>query len=237
MDEERPLLPFNPGTAALLALVRKFTTDRVLDGLRGDGGTVLKTSLDHTKEAALQVALAGVQAMIPASPADLAKPFSAESNELKSVAFCQIIFPSRICLKLQTSRLIKTPQGGTRQSPSLNELPSEVVAKADFTLLNRRFSLAVPTHQNHLRRRARRRRPRCGRGSIAATTATAAPHDQRGWIRSNCATSSLCDVELGYACAAANVGRGRRTSSANRSDRESYRGDGDADCYHGMSPG
>ncbi len=77
MDEERPLLPFNPGTAALLALVRKFTTDRVLDGLRGDGGTVLKTSLDHTKEAALQVALAGVQAVIPASPADLAKPFSA----------------------------------------------------------------------------------------------------------------------------------------------------------------
>ena len=56
-----------PGTAALFALVRKFTADRVLDGLRGEGGTVLKTSLDHTKEAALQVALAGVQAVIPAS--------------------------------------------------------------------------------------------------------------------------------------------------------------------------
>ncbi len=49
-----------PGTAALFALVRQFTADRVLDGLRGDGGTVLKSSLDHTKEAALQVALAGV---------------------------------------------------------------------------------------------------------------------------------------------------------------------------------
>ena len=57
-----------PGTAALFALVRKFTADKVLDGLRGDGGTVLKTSLDHTKEAALQLALAGVQAVIPASP-------------------------------------------------------------------------------------------------------------------------------------------------------------------------
>jgi uncharacterized membrane protein len=60
-----------PGTAALFALVRQFTADKVLDGLRGDGGTVLKTSLDHTKEAALQLALAGVQAVIPASPPDL----------------------------------------------------------------------------------------------------------------------------------------------------------------------
>ena len=60
-----------PGTAALFALVRKFTADKVLDGLRGDGGTVLKTSLDHTREAALQVALAGVQAVVPVSPPDL----------------------------------------------------------------------------------------------------------------------------------------------------------------------
>jgi uncharacterized membrane protein len=51
--------------------VRQFTADKVLDGLRGDGGTVLMTSLDHTKEAALQLALAGVQAVIPASPPDL----------------------------------------------------------------------------------------------------------------------------------------------------------------------
>ena len=60
-----------PGTAALFALVRKFTAEKVLDGLRGDGGRVLKTSLDHTKEAALQVALAGVQAVVPVSPPDL----------------------------------------------------------------------------------------------------------------------------------------------------------------------
>jgi uncharacterized membrane protein len=54
-----------PGTAALFVLVRKVTGDKVLEGLKGEGGTVLKTSLDHTKEAALQAALAGVQATIP----------------------------------------------------------------------------------------------------------------------------------------------------------------------------
>jgi uncharacterized membrane protein len=56
---EKTAAAVQPGTATLFALVRKFTTDRVLDGLKGDGGMVLKTSLDHTKEAALQVALAG----------------------------------------------------------------------------------------------------------------------------------------------------------------------------------
>lgn len=54
-----------PGTAALFVLVRKVTGDKVLEGLKGEGGTVLKTSLDHTKEAALQAALADVKATIP----------------------------------------------------------------------------------------------------------------------------------------------------------------------------
>jgi uncharacterized membrane protein len=56
-----------PGTAALFVLVRRVTADKVLEGLKGEGGTVLKTSLDHTKEAALQAALAGVQAAVPAA--------------------------------------------------------------------------------------------------------------------------------------------------------------------------
>ena len=56
-----------PGTAALFLLIRKVTPDKVLEGLRGEGGTVMRTSLDHTKEAALQAALAGVQAAVPAS--------------------------------------------------------------------------------------------------------------------------------------------------------------------------
>jgi uncharacterized membrane protein len=57
-----------PGTAALFVLVRKVTADKVLEGLKGEGGKVLKTSLDHTKEAALQAALAGVQAAAPSQP-------------------------------------------------------------------------------------------------------------------------------------------------------------------------
>jgi uncharacterized membrane protein len=54
-----------PGTAALFLLIRKVTADKVLDRLKGEGGTVMQTSLDHTKEVALQEALAGVQAMAP----------------------------------------------------------------------------------------------------------------------------------------------------------------------------
>jgi uncharacterized membrane protein len=54
-----------PGTAALFVLVRRATADKVLEGLSGDGGTVMKTSLDHTKEAALQAALNGVRAAVP----------------------------------------------------------------------------------------------------------------------------------------------------------------------------
>jgi uncharacterized membrane protein len=49
--------------------VRKVTADKVLEGLKGEGGAVLKNSLDHTEEVALQPALAGVQAALPASPA------------------------------------------------------------------------------------------------------------------------------------------------------------------------
>ena len=56
-----------PGTVALFLLLRKVTADEVLDRLRGEGGTVMKTSLDHTKEAALQAALAEVKATLPAS--------------------------------------------------------------------------------------------------------------------------------------------------------------------------
>ena len=54
-----------PGEAALFLLVRKVTGDKVLEGLKGEGGRVMRTSLDHTTEAALQAALAGVQAAVP----------------------------------------------------------------------------------------------------------------------------------------------------------------------------
>ncbi|MFG1397275.1 DUF1269 domain-containing protein [Roseixanthobacter pseudopolyaromaticivorans] len=47
-----------PGTAGLFLLIRKMTTDKVLEDLRGVGGTVMSTSFDHTKENALRDALA-----------------------------------------------------------------------------------------------------------------------------------------------------------------------------------
>jgi uncharacterized membrane protein len=47
------------GQAILFVLVKKVTGDKVLAELKGVGGTVLQTSLDHTREDALRKALAG----------------------------------------------------------------------------------------------------------------------------------------------------------------------------------
>jgi uncharacterized membrane protein len=46
-----------PGSSALFVLVRKATPDKVLEEIKGTGGTVLKTSLSHDDEAKLQAAL------------------------------------------------------------------------------------------------------------------------------------------------------------------------------------
>ena len=54
------------GNAALFLLVRKMTTDKVLAALQGEGGTVIRTSFDESKEEALRSALAG--ATPPAAP-------------------------------------------------------------------------------------------------------------------------------------------------------------------------
>jgi len=48
-----------PGEAILFVLVKKVTGDKVLEGIKGVGGRVLQTSLDHTREQALRDALAG----------------------------------------------------------------------------------------------------------------------------------------------------------------------------------
>jgi uncharacterized membrane protein len=53
-----------PGGAALFVLVRKMTTDKVLEGLRGVGGTVLRTSFDKSKDDAIRAALAAQSARI-----------------------------------------------------------------------------------------------------------------------------------------------------------------------------
>jgi uncharacterized membrane protein len=55
------------GNAALFLLIRKMTTDKVLAALQGEGGTVLRSSFDHTKEAALREALAAHAAASPAA--------------------------------------------------------------------------------------------------------------------------------------------------------------------------
>ena len=51
-----------PGTAGLFLLIRKMTTDKVLEDLKGVVGTVIRTSFDHAKEEALKAAL---QAQLP----------------------------------------------------------------------------------------------------------------------------------------------------------------------------
>jgi len=53
------------GNAALFLLVRKMTTDKVLAALQGEGGTVLRTSFDETKEEASRAALAGATQSSP----------------------------------------------------------------------------------------------------------------------------------------------------------------------------
>jgi uncharacterized membrane protein len=60
-----------PGKAALFVLVQEMTADKVLKGIQDAGGTVLKTSLDDSKEKVLREALAKATATAsePASPA------------------------------------------------------------------------------------------------------------------------------------------------------------------------
>ena len=47
-----------PGNAALFVLIKNMTPDKVLREIQDAGGTVLKTSLDDTKEQQLRDALA-----------------------------------------------------------------------------------------------------------------------------------------------------------------------------------
>ena len=46
-----------PGSSTLFVLVRSVTADKVLDEIKGTGGTVLRTSLSHDDEVKLQAAL------------------------------------------------------------------------------------------------------------------------------------------------------------------------------------
>lgn len=69
----------SPGGAALFLLVRKMTTDKILERIKGSGGVVLKTSLDHTKEQQLRDALnasPAIQQSSPGAPAATTSPAS-----------------------------------------------------------------------------------------------------------------------------------------------------------------
>jgi uncharacterized membrane protein len=57
------------GNAALFLLIRKMTTDKVLAGIEGSGGTLLRSSFDETKEAQIRDALASVHAAVGAAGA------------------------------------------------------------------------------------------------------------------------------------------------------------------------
>ncbi|MEI5667021.1 DUF1269 domain-containing protein [Bosea sp. CCNWLW174] len=63
-----------PGNAALFVLIQKMTGDKVLEAIKGTGGVVLKTSLDHSQEQALRDALA-------ASPAAQRQELATGSTE------------------------------------------------------------------------------------------------------------------------------------------------------------
>ncbi|CAN7379099.1 DUF1269 domain-containing protein [Bosea sp. LjRoot9] len=58
-----------PGNAALFLLINKMTADKVLDAVKGTGGVVLKTSLDHSREQQLRDALAGAPRTPAVAPA------------------------------------------------------------------------------------------------------------------------------------------------------------------------
>ena len=51
-----------PNSSALFVLVRKSTPDKVLEEVKGTGGTILKTSLSHEDETKLQAALSAAKA-------------------------------------------------------------------------------------------------------------------------------------------------------------------------------
>ena len=71
-----------PGSSALFVLVRSELTDKVLNELRGTGGTVFKSSLSHEDEARLQAALsAGVDTSAAPKAAPAAStPISTEKT-------------------------------------------------------------------------------------------------------------------------------------------------------------
>ena len=83
-----------PGTAGLFLLIRKMTTDKVLEDLKGVGGTVIKTSFDNAKEEALRAALAAPVPAQPAPPAPAAARSKRRRADLHATARVALRSPS-----------------------------------------------------------------------------------------------------------------------------------------------
>src|SRR5215469_16268523 len=60
-----PAQHLQSGNAALFLQIRKMTADKVLAALQGEGGTVIRTSFDESKEGALRAGLAGAGSSTP----------------------------------------------------------------------------------------------------------------------------------------------------------------------------
>jgi uncharacterized membrane protein len=63
------LASIKPGNAALSVLIQEMTADKVRKEIKGAAGTVLKTTLDHSKEQILREALAKAPIEQPAQSA------------------------------------------------------------------------------------------------------------------------------------------------------------------------
>jgi uncharacterized membrane protein len=74
----------NPGNAALFVLIEHMTADKVLNEIKDAGGTVLKTSLDETKEKALRDALA--QTVAAETSAQTGQPGGEQQRPIGSAA-------------------------------------------------------------------------------------------------------------------------------------------------------
>ena len=59
-----------PGSSALFVLVDSDLTDKVLDELRGTGGTIIQSSLSHEDEARLQAAISASRMEAHSTPAE-----------------------------------------------------------------------------------------------------------------------------------------------------------------------
>ena len=82
-------MSLQPGSAALFVEIKKMTEDKVLEAIKGTGGVVLKTSLDHTKEQALRDAIAEHAPAIAARIGGILRP---EERVRGGLSGCRVLY-------------------------------------------------------------------------------------------------------------------------------------------------